>query len=477
LYVEAGDADGADLRVLSLPIRVRHLPRCVALVLLVALVLAVPAGAAGAAGTSGGATDTPGVTDPTSPSTDATTTTSSTTTTTTKPAKSPPAKKPSTKKPPATKSTDEIPAGVPVDDTPTAGPPELAKAGVLLPDDSLVAAIEELGLERARVDLIGQRRTELDALIITHAAKLRQVREIRKREQAQRLDRAVATYRGQSSGWQLGVIVERGLAEERAVYLVAAADAAARQKIKSLLRAADRLEAQLDAERTERVKVEVQLGTAVERVNRLLDKLAASNGTITLIDGVLTYVPTGPSPVALLADAADQELSRLLVSEQPPAADAKWLAASHALATEIARGKGLGDSSAAALEASWAATPTNVVHAMLFALRQVGKAYVYATAGPVTFDCSGLTKAAYAQIRLGLPHFSGAQLHAGIPVTAETLRPGDLLTYGPDGSEHVTMYIGDNLVVEAKGRAYGVIVSPARVDPTKGFAGASRIVP
>ena len=39
------------------------------------------------------------------------------------------------------------------------------------------------------------------------------------------------------------------------------------------------------------------------------------------------------------------------------------------------------------------------------------------------------------------------------------------------------MYIGDNLVVEAKGRAYGVIVSPARVDPTKGFAGASRIVP
>jgi cell wall-associated NlpC family hydrolase len=102
---------------------------------------------------------------------------------------------------------------------------------------------------------------------------------------------------------------------------------------------------------------------------------------------------------------------------------------------------------------------------------------VYATAGPVTFDCSGLTKAAYAQLHLGLPHFSGAQLHLGIPVTPETLRPGDLLTYGLDGSEHVTMYIGDGLVVEAKGRAYGVIVAPARVDPVKGFAGATRIVP
>ena len=114
---------------------------------------------------------------------------------------------------------------------------------------------------------------------------------------------------------------------------------------------------------------------------------------------------------------------------------------------------------------------------MLFALRQVGKAYIYATAGPTTFDCSGLTKAAYAQIHLGLPHFSGAQLHLGIPVTPEILRPGDLLTYGPDGAEHVTMYIGDNMDVEAKGRAYGVVIAQARTDPTKGFAGATRIVP
>jgi cell wall-associated NlpC family hydrolase len=212
-------------------------------------------------------------------------------------------------------------------------------------------------------------------------------------------------------------------------------------------------------------------------VNALLDKLAASNGAITVIDGVLTYVPTGPSPVALLADAADQELSRLLATSQTREGDTKWLAARHALAAEIARGKGLDPATeAGAIEKAWDATPANVVHAMLFALRQVGKAYVYATAGPVTFDCSGLTKAAYAQLHLGLAHFSGAQLHSGTPVTPEALRPGDLLTYGPDGSEHVTMYIGDGLVVEAKGRAYGVIVAPVRLDPAKGFAGATRIV-
>jgi cell wall-associated NlpC family hydrolase len=445
---------------------VRRLPRFVAIAVLAMLVVAAPVGAATP---PDGVTEPPGVTDPTTPpdETSSTSSTSSTTTTTK------PRKKPGTKKP----IIEEPAPGVPVDATPTAGPPEVTAAGILLPDDSLEAATQELALERAKIDLLGQRRIALDAAIVEHASKLAKVREERKREQAQRLDRAVATYRGSSSGWQLGIIVERGLAEERAVYLVAAADAAAREKIKSLQREAERLVTTLEAERAERVKVGEHLEVAVLKVNLLLDKLAASSGTITLIDGELVYVPTGPSPVALLADAASKEFTRLLLTQEPPALDAKWLVARHALATELVRGKAMGDAKAAAIEQAWEATPPNVVHAMLFALRQVGKAYIYATDGPETFDCSGLTKAAYAQIRMGLPHFSGAQLHLGIPVTPETLRPGDLLAYGPDGADHVTMYIGDGLVVEAKGRAYGVIVSQARVDPLKGFAGATRIVP
>jgi hypothetical protein len=39
------------------------------------------------------------------------------------------------------------------------------------------------------------------------------------------------------------------------------------------------------------------------------------------------------------------------------------------------------------------------------------------------------------------------------------------------------MYIGANLDVEAKGRAYGVVIAGIRTDPAKGFAGATRIVP
>lgn len=113
---------------------------------------------------------------------------------------------------------------------------------------------------------------------------------------------------------------------------------------------------------------------------------------------------------------------------------------------------------------------------MYFVLSQVGKDYVYATAGPSRYDCSGLTKRAWAQNGIGLPHFSGAQLRSGILVQPADLRPGDLLTYGPGGADHVVMYIGAGYTVEAKGRVYGVVVERSDTNPGS-FAGASRPMP
>jgi cell wall-associated NlpC family hydrolase len=64
-----------------------------------------------------------------------------------------------------------------------------------------------------------------------------------------------------------------------------------------------------------------------------------------------------------------------------------------------------------------------------FALAQVGKPYVFGTSGPRTFDCSGLTLAAYRRVGITLPHLSGAQARMGRPVRwrAEPIRPGDLV--------------------------------------------------
>src|SRR5262249_12785522 len=59
------------------------------------------------------------------------------------------------------------------------------------------------------------------------------------------------------------------------------------------------------------------------------------------------------------------------------------------------------------------------------------KPYVFATAGPDTYDCSGLTLAADATIGIHLPHASALQARLGVAVSHDpaAVRPGDLLFY------------------------------------------------
>lgn len=87
--------------------------------------------------------------------------------------------------------------------------------------------------------------------------------------------------------------------------------------------------------------------------------------------------------------------------------------------------------------------------AVAAALTRVGSPYVWGAAGPTTFDCSGLIVWAYAQVGINLPHYSGAQYQITTRISASQLQPGDLVFYGPGGSEHVGMYIGGNQLVQA----------------------------
>ena len=81
------------------------------------------------------------------------------------------------------------------------------------------------------------------------------------------------------------------------------------------------------------------------------------------------------------------------------------------------------------------------------------RATVYATSGPDTFDCSGLTAAAWAAAGVGLAHYSGAQYQQTIRIGPGDLQPGDLVFYGPGGSNHVEIYIGGGMVVSASNPA------------------------
>jgi LysM repeat protein len=66
---------------------------------------------------------------------------------------------------------------------------------------------------------------------------------------------------------------------------------------------------------------------------------------------------------------------------------------------------------------------------LAFARAQVGKPYKFFSAGPDTYDCSGLTLAAYRQIGVRLPHQSVAQSRLGTSIdwTTEPIQPGDLV--------------------------------------------------
>ncbi|MGH3367492.1 MAG: NlpC/P60 family protein [Nocardioidaceae bacterium] len=99
------------------------------------------------------------------------------------------------------------------------------------------------------------------------------------------------------------------------------------------------------------------------------------------------------------------------------------------------------------------APSTAAAAAVRFALAQIGDPYVWAAAGPDSWDCSGLTMAAWSAAGRTLPHYSAAQYLQTTPITESDLRPGDLVFWaessGPMAIFHVALYIGNEQVVHA----------------------------
>jgi len=92
--------------------------------------------------------------------------------------------------------------------------------------------------------------------------------------------------------------------------------------------------------------------------------------------------------------------------------------------------------------------------AVMFALAQRGKPYLWGATGPDRFDCSGLTQAAWRAGGHQLGRTTWVQAENGTPATPASIRAGDLvLIPGSDGSlaspSHVGMYLGEGLVIHA----------------------------
>jgi peptidoglycan DL-endopeptidase CwlO len=107
---------------------------------------------------------------------------------------------------------------------------------------------------------------------------------------------------------------------------------------------------------------------------------------------------------------------------------------------------------------------------------QLGVPYVWGGESPgVGFDCSGLVQWAWGQAGVRLPRTSGEQFEATTPVSIADLEPGDLLFYGPDGADHVAMYVGGGMMIEAPETGEVVHLTPLRLGGYgESFAGAGR---
>jgi peptidoglycan DL-endopeptidase RipA len=82
--------------------------------------------------------------------------------------------------------------------------------------------------------------------------------------------------------------------------------------------------------------------------------------------------------------------------------------------------------------------------------------------GTTGFDCSGLVLYAFAGVGIKLPHYSGAQYDLGRKIPASQMRRGDVIFYGPGGSQHVTLYLGQGQMLEAPDVGLKVRIAPVR---------------
>lgn len=127
------------------------------------------------------------------------------------------------------------------------------------------------------------------------------------------------------------------------------------------------------------------------------------------------------------------------------------------------------------VQATVAAPSAGSVEAVIArAQSMVGTPYVWGGGdanGPTTglnggatsgFDCSGLVLYAFAAAGVSLPHYTGYQYQRGTKINPKDAQRGDLLFWGPDGSQHVAIYLGDGTMIEAPQSGQNVAVVPVR---------------
>jgi cell wall-associated NlpC family hydrolase len=272
-----------------------------------------------------------------------------------------------------------------------------------------------------------------------------------------------------------------------AEHALAVADAKARAGSRTL----DRAQAQLAARHAALVQVAVQAYMGGGNDPGMLDDFDGRGASAPVRDGYVQSVGDHRAAIVKAATDAEHDVARQVHDLEKARQDAAHLADSlrkaqkdtrdalakeHALekkvdaqllALIVAQSRGGGGEPdatdpAAAQATLKAALLTHLplapdpaaARAVLAALSKVGSPYVWGGSGPNVFDCSGLTMWSWHQAGVGLTHWTGDQILQGESVPLGQVQPGDLIFMWPPGAnggppQHVAMYLGNQLVVQA----------------------------
>ena len=183
----------------------------------------------------------------------------------------------------------------------------------------------------------------------------------------------------------------------------------------------------LERNRGEIAALRVEQGKVVTRMNKhrraMQSKFAAANRVLNSLKG----------RARVIYEAQQRERRKRQLAEARRAA-AAWAKSKGKSGSKYKVPKGVSPLAARALS---------------YALKQVGKPYIAFTEGERSFDCSGLTTAAYRHAGVSLPHYSRAQMKVTRSVSRSNLKPGDLVFFFRRGAHHVAMYIGNGKIVHA----------------------------
>ncbi|MER7725394.1 NlpC/P60 family protein [Streptomyces sp. NPDC096323] len=214
--------------------------------------------------------------------------------------------------------------------------------------------------------------------------------------------------------------------------------------------------------RTQQAKASKQRAEAVAS----LETLTESQATLrTSKQNVQTKLSEARG---LLSKLTAEEKARLAELERKKEAEAKRKAAE--LAKKQAAAKAEAQREAAAAEAAAeeagsgtgtdtgtgtdsgtgadADASTKADKVMAFAEAQLGKPYVWGATGPASYDCSGLTQAAWKAAGVDIPRTTWDQVNVGTRIATADLQPGDLVFFYDDIS-HVGIYKGDGMMIHA----------------------------